>query len=283
VTAILSLLAFVQAAGAAPAQPAAASPPAPPTAAGPSQQGRFEACLSQVQLAAERAVETANAWRAEGGGFEARQCLALAYVELGRWRAAATVYEQAAREAEAAQDPRRAGFWAQAGNAWLAADEGTQAMRAFDAALASPNLAGPLRGEIHLDRARALVALSNPAGARTELDAALALVPQDPMAWYLSAGLAARRNDLARAATDIARARQLAGSDPDVLLLAGTIAGLQGNGAEAERLYRQVAEAAPQTDAGRSAAAALATMRDSTPPAAAPAPQPQSTPAAPPR
>jgi tetratricopeptide (TPR) repeat protein len=277
VTPILSLLALLQAAGA----PAQAAPAQPPPAAATSQQARFQACVSQVQVAAERAVETANAWRVEGGGLEARQCLGLAYVELGRWRAAATVYEQAAREAEAAQDPRRAGFWVQAGNAWLAADDGAQAMRAFDAALASPSLSETLKGEIRLDRARALVSLANPAGARTELDAALALVPQDPMAWYLSAGLAARQNDLARAATDIARARQLAGSDPDVLLLAGTIAGLQGNGAEAERLYSQVAQSSPQTDAGRSAAAALGTMRDSAP--TPPAAQPQSTPPAPPR
>jgi tetratricopeptide (TPR) repeat protein len=269
VTPILSILVLVQAAGTA------------PTATPSAQQSRLQACLAQTRTAAETAVETANAWRAEGGGLEARQCLGLAYVELGRWRAAATVFEQAAQEAEAAHDPRRAGFWVQAGNAWLAADDGTQAMRAFDAALASANLADPLKGEIHLDRARALVALANPAGARAEIDLALTLAPQDPMAWYLSAGLAARQSELVRAAADIGHARQLAPGDPDVLLLAGTIAGLQGNGAEAERLYRQVAQTAPQSDAGRSAAAALATMRDAAAPATAT--PPQSTPPAPPR
>jgi tetratricopeptide (TPR) repeat protein len=170
----------------------------------------------------------------------------------------------------------------QSGNAWLAADEGTQAIQAFDAALAHPQLANELRGEVHLDRARALVALGNLQGARGDLDRALQLVPADPMAWYLSAALAARQDDLARAATDIARARQLAGDDPDVLLLSGTIAGLQGNGAEAERLYRQVAAAAPQSEAGRAAAAALASMRDAgAPPAAAPPPQQQQAPAQP--
>ena len=49
-------------------------------------------------------------------------------------------------------------FWVQSGNAWLAADEGTRAVQAFDAALATPSLANEHRGEIHLDRARALVA-----------------------------------------------------------------------------------------------------------------------------
>jgi Tfp pilus assembly protein PilF len=100
------------------------------------------------------------------------------------------------------------------------------------------------------------------AAARADLDRAQQLVPADPMTWYLSAGLAARQDDLARAAADIARARQLAAADPDVLLLAGTIAGLQGNGAEAERIYRQVATSAPESDAGRAAAGALGTERD---------------------
>jgi tetratricopeptide (TPR) repeat protein len=278
VTPILIALGLVQAAPAAP-------PAAAPAPAANAQNARLAACVEQTRVAAERAVETANAWLAEGGRLDARQCLGLAYVALGRWRAAATAYEQAAREAEAAQSPRRATFWVQAGNAWLAADESTRAIQAFDAALTATTLSDELRGEVHLDRARALVAMGNSAAARTDLDRALQLVPADPMAWYLSAGLAARMDDLTRAAADIARARQLAGDDPDVLLLAGTIAGLQGNGAEAERLYRQVATSAPQSDAGRAAAAALATERDvpapgaAAPPAAAaapaqPAPQP---------
>ncbi|MEA3041541.1 MAG: hypothetical protein QOC65_1030, partial [Sphingomonadales bacterium] len=212
-TAILIAFALVQAA----ATPPAATPA--PTATPTLGQTRFRACAEQTRVAPERAVETANAWRVEGGGLDARQCLGLAYAELGRWRAAATVYEQAAREAETAQDGRRTMFWVQSGNAWLAADEGTKAIQAFDSALANPQLTDELRGEVHLDRARALVALANPAGARTDIDRALQLVPADPMAWYLSAALAARQDQLPRAATDIARARQLAANDPDILLL----------------------------------------------------------------
>ncbi len=71
----------------------------------------------------KRAVAAANAWRAEGGGLPPRQCLGLACVALERWAPAATAFEQAARDAEAAQDPRRADFWVQAGNAWVAAGE----------------------------------------------------------------------------------------------------------------------------------------------------------------
>ena len=155
----------------------------------------------------------------------------------------------------------------------VAAGDGRKALAALDAALLSPNLTDELRGEVHLDRARARVAMADNDGARTELDRAAQLVPNDPFAWYLSAALARRVNDLPRAAADIAHARQLAPDSPDVLLLAGTIAGLQGNMAEAERLYRQVATAAPNSDAGRQAQESLATMREVEAPAATPTPQ----------
>jgi tetratricopeptide (TPR) repeat protein len=243
-----------------------ATPAAP---AANSNEARFATCSALARSAPDRAVEAANSWRLEGGGLYARQCLGLAYVALGRWAPAATVYEQAAREAETAQDPRRADLWAQSGNAWLAADQPAQAVQAFDAALAIASLSNELRGEVHLDRGRALVALGNVAGARTDINRALQLVPGDPLAWYLSAALARRENNLPRAQSDIATAIGMAPNEPDIILLAGTIAGLSGNSAEAERRYRQVAALAPQSEAGRAAAAALASERDMAQPAPA--------------
>jgi tetratricopeptide (TPR) repeat protein len=255
--------------------------PAAPPADGPVE-ARYRACTTRIRTDAEGAVAAANAWRGEGGGLAARQCLGLALAALERWAPAATAFEQAAREAEAANDARRADFWVQAGNAWIAAGDGTRAMAAFDAALLTPNLTDELRGEVHLDRGRAQVALGDPAAARGEIDRALQLVPADPFAWYLSAALARRENNLARAGTDIARARTLAPGSPDILLLAGTLAGLTGNMAEAERLYRQVAQAAPDSEAGRQAQASLATLREveipapaTAAPAAPPPPRPQ--------
>ena len=153
------------------------------------------------------------------------------------WGPAATAFEQAAQEAERAQDPRRPDLLVQAGNAWLAVDEIANAIRAFDAALATSQLSDAMRGEVHLDRARARVALDDAAGARADVDQALQLVAADPFAWYMSSALARRQNDLARARSDIARAMQLAPDNPDIPLLGGTLAGIAGNMAEAERLY----------------------------------------------
>ena len=244
---------------------------------------RSRDCLELVRAAPERAIEAASAWQAEGGGLEARQCLGLAHAALGNWTAAAEVFDEAAREAAAAPDPRAADLWVQSGNAWIAAGEANRAIRAIDAALAMRGLSDALRGEAHLDRARASVSLGNVADAREDLDRALALVPADPFAWYLSAALASREQDLPRARREIARAMELAPEHPDIVLLAGTLAGLAGDMAEAERLYRRVAESSPQTEAGRAAAASLATLREvevdapaAVPPAAAPPQPPQS-------
>jgi tetratricopeptide (TPR) repeat protein len=271
---------------ASPAAPAAPAAPPPARAAQPESpaEARYRACTEQVRSNPEAAVDAANVWREQGGGLAARQCLGLALSALERWAPAATAFEQAARDAEAANDPRRTDFWVQAANAWLAGGDGRHAMADFDVALLTPNLTDQLRGEVHLDRGRAQVALGNPTAARTEIDHALQLVPNDPMAWYLSAALARRENNLARAATDIARARQLAPDSPDIMLLAGTIAGLGGNMAEAERLYRQVAQTFPNSDAGHQAEESLATMREveAPAPAAAAAPAPARPAARPP-
>lgn len=251
----------------------------PPGPAPETEEGRAAACQAAIARSPEAALAEANRWRAAGGGLHARQCIGLAYVQLEQWTLAATTFEQAAQEAQRANDARTADFWVQSGNAWLAGGDSDRAIGAFDAALGSEHLSPELRGEVRLDRARALVAQNNLPAAREDLDRALDLVQADPMAWYLSAALARRQGDLARARTDIARARQLARDNPDILLLAGTIAGQAGDMAEAERIYRQVAQSAPNTDAGRAAQQSLATLREievaaptspSTPPPPAP-------------
>lgn len=242
-----------------------------------ADNARLRACTELVRTAPQQATDAANAWLAEPGSarLSARRCLGLAYTALEQWAAAATVYQQAARDAEAANDPARAGFRVQEGNAWLAAGDAPHALQALDAALAIPNISQALRGQAHLDRARVQVALGQADRARQDIDRALQLIPADGFAWYLSAALARRANDQVRALTDIARARALAPDNPDILLLAGTMVGQAGNMAEAERLYRRVVELAPDSEAGRAAAASLATVREVEVPApASPAPAP---------
>lgn len=231
---------------------------APPSPMPETEEARASQCQAAIRQSPEAALTIANRWQASGGGLLARQCAGLAYVALEQWNVAATLFEQAAQEAARLGEPGAVDFWTQAGNAWLAGGDTARAIAAFDTALRSDRLTPEMRGHVRLDRARSLVAENKLPQAREDLDRALQLVPADPMAWYLSAALGLRQNDLARARADIARARQIAGDDPDVLLLAGSIAGRAGDVEEAERIYRQVAEAAPDSEAGRAARAALA-------------------------
>lgn len=228
--------------------------------AGPSDSAlaQFRACTADIRTDPAKAIASADAWRLRGGGLDARQCLGLAYVAAERWASAAAAFEQAAREAETKKEARSADFWTQSGNAWLAGGDPAQALKAFDAALASPSLQAELRGEVHLDRARASVALADLAAARADLDKGLALVPADPLGWFLSAALARRQGDLPRARTDIAKAVDLAPREAAILLEAGNIAGMSGDVPAARALYARAAQGDPEGAAGRAAAAALA-------------------------
>ena len=232
----------------------AAENPAPVAAPDAAAEARYRACTAQVRSEPQRAIETANAWQRAGGGLLARQCLGLAYVALERWAPAATVYEQAAQDAAAASDPaprrflgpgrqclaRRRRFGPR--GAGLRRGAGDDRPRPTSCAARSMSTAPAPRSRSAMLPAPAPISIARCSWCRPIRSPGI-----------MSAALARRESNLARARTDIARAMQLAPDNPDIVLLAGTLAGLAGNMAEAERLYRRVAEGAPDTDAGRTA------------------------------
>jgi tetratricopeptide (TPR) repeat protein len=239
---------------------AATTPPKPaPKAAKPqTEEARFKSCVERVDQDPAKAIVEADAWRIQSnGGLLARQCLGLAYAAQARWLPAMTAFEQAARLAERTRDGRAAMLWVQAGNAALAGQDAVKAQSAFDAALASGVLKGGEAGLVHLDRARALVAQRQPRKARADLDMAIKLVPQDPLAWLLSASLARRMNDLPRAQKDIEEAAKRAPDDAQVALEAGNIAAASGVPAAAKTAWEAAVKLAPNSPAGQSAAQAL--------------------------
>ncbi len=227
--------------------------------AGPvdTPKNRYRACLALTRTAPARAVGQAQAWLGSGGGIDASQCLGLGWAAQEKWPEAAAAFEAAAKEAESRQDRRRGELWVEAGNAWLAAGDSARATGALEAALASRLLIPKLEGEAHLDLARASVSKGDLAGARAHADKGLALVPEDPFAWYVSAALARKEKDLPRAREHIAKAVSLAPADPAILLEAGNIAGVSGERDAALGLYARAARAAPDSDSGKAARAAL--------------------------
>jgi Tfp pilus assembly protein PilF len=229
-----------------------------PLAQLPNDPVRFQACLALIKKDPAAAIEQADEWAKRSNNVPSRHCLGLAFVAAERWTPAVVTFEQAAREAELQRDGRAAALWSQAGNAALAGDDPTKARPYFDRALALPALPPVMQGETWLDRARADVALADLAQARVDLDKGLALVPQDPFAWLLSATLARRQSDLPRAASDIAKAVKGAPNDPSVALEEGNIAAAAGQGDAAKRAWTRAAQLAPGDPEGKAATAALA-------------------------
>jgi tetratricopeptide (TPR) repeat protein len=225
-----------------------------------ADEARFENCVAMIDTDPAKAIDLASSWQLQGGGVLARQCAGLAYGEQKRWQSAAAAFEGAARLAETTGDGRAAVLWVQAGNAALAANDPAKARSFLDAALARGQLIGDAGGEAHLDRARALAALGDLKGARVDLDAALKLVPADPLGWLLSATLARKMQDLPRARTDITEAAARSPDDASVALEAGNIALLSGHEDAARTAWEAAVKNAPNSYSGKSAAEALARL-----------------------
>lgn len=258
-TAALPFLAALLAAQPAPAVQPAPAAQAPAEPAGAEEQ-RFDECIAAIGTDPAGAVDLADRWRLAGGGIPARQCQGLAYAAAGRYAAAATALEAAARASETARDGRAARLWTQAGNARLAAGDASGAVPALDAALAAGSTEGELLGEIHLDRARALVAAGRQAEARADLDAATRLAPRDPLGWLLSATLARRLDDLDRAAADIAEATARSPDDASVAVEAGLIAAARGDDAAARTAWQGATRLQPASRAAAQARDLLAQL-----------------------
>lgn len=252
---------------------AAAASPAPATAARDGHipvpdkyAAKFQACLDQAIEAPDKGIAFAQQWRIEGGSFYARNCMGFAYARAERWGPAIVAFEQGADEAERNGEMVQSGrLWAQAGNAALAGGDAAKARDDFDAALARGLPDGVEKGEVHLDRARALVALNDVNGARDSLDVALAQVPQDPLAWLLSATLARRSGEMKLAQAHIARAVQLSPDDASAALEEGNIAVLSGHADMARSAWQRAVKLAPDSPAGKAAGDNLSRLPPSPP------------------
>jgi tetratricopeptide (TPR) repeat protein len=224
---------------------AAGTPPTSPTQ-------KLDACVAQARTDPAGAEQVA---RTLGRAGEA--CRGVALTGQDDFSGAAIALTAAARNAELAKEARAADYWAQAGNAWLAAGDAAKARAALDAALAAGTLTDLNRGEAYLDRARALVATGDMKAARVDLDLATKDAADDPLAWLLSATLARRMGDLPRAKLDIAQALRRSADDASVQLEAGNIAAAAGEADRAQAAWKEAARLAPDAPAGRSAANAL--------------------------
>ncbi len=221
---------------------------------------RFDQCIDQAADDPANGLLAANKWQIEGGGYLARNCLGFAYAELENWTKAVPAFFLAAEGAQAAGDERAAIFWSQAGNAALASGDHQAALKYFGAALEQNTLDGLLKGEMHLDMARAYVALNRYDEAKAQFGLVHELVPQDPLGWLLSATLARRMGDLELAKADITAAAKLVIADPAIALEAGNIAFEAGDMVNAKSNWEQAVKLGTDSPSAKVATRYLAQL-----------------------
>ena len=210
---------------------------------------RHERCIAEVHDDPKAGLERAQLWRIEGGGWAADHCIAIAYYELKDFQRAAQRFEQLAAEMKDAPAVQRAGALDQAGQSWLAADEPARAKPDFDAALA-------LQGkdpDLFIDRAEALAAEQQYQPAIKDLDRAIELAPNRADAWIYRGSAYRSLSKLDRALDDVEHGLKLQPTSVLGLLERGNIRRLKGDTAGARHDWRRVAELAPDSAAAAAA------------------------------
>jgi len=253
---------FAQAAAEVPA--VVAPPPAVSPAQGPTvDDDRLRLCIENAGKDPATSLAQASAWVAENRGAgrsKPLECLGQVYTVLGKWDAAEGAFVEAAQVTASDDSKRRAALHAQAGNAALAGGHAQRALGHLDAALGVPGGEPAARGQVAIDRGRALVALSRPEDAVEAFAAAQRDAPDEPLGWLLGATLARRRGDLAAAQRQIEVANSLAPQDPDTGLEAGVIAMLAGNEGAARKAWESTLAVAPGSKAAETAKGYLAQL-----------------------
>jgi tetratricopeptide (TPR) repeat protein len=234
---------------------------------------QFTECLDLARKDPASAISSASLWTQQNGGYLARACHGFALATDFKFDLAVPILSEAATLAEVKGDPRAVRFWAQAGNAAIAAGQADIAVAALDKALASKTLDNNERADSEIDRARAFVALGKSADGEAALATARQLAPENGVAWLLSATLARRLNKLPDALAYIQTSAALLPSDPAVALEAGNIAIAAGDDNTARQQWEQAIKIGPNSRQAATATAQLAALAAATP---APTSEPQS-------
>jgi tetratricopeptide (TPR) repeat protein len=206
------------------------------------------ACLAQAAGDPAGAVERARKWEALGGGPASRHCLAVAMVGLGQYSDGAYILESLVNEVQA-QPPERSALLAEAGNAWLLANDLKRALAAFDAAikLTSDN------ASLYVDRALALALAGDYWAAIDDLNQAEVLAPDriDVLLFRATAYRILEVYELA--AADLDRLLEITPDSPEALLERGNLRRLTGDDAGARADWLRVLQLDPDGPSGDAA------------------------------
>jgi predicted Zn-dependent protease len=180
---------------------------------------RLDACIGKLDNDPEGAYDDGLKWINEGGRPYARQCTALALVELGQAAEGAVRLEDLANAENGGSLSQRVIYLTQSGNAWLLAG-------APEAALVTLNNAiklSPTNPLLKADRAAAYMALGQWSDAARDLNIAKRSRPYDTSILQMRAETRLNLDNLAGAKADVDAAMEIDGTDIKTLLLRGRV------------------------------------------------------------
>lgn len=212
-----------------------------------SARVRYETCIAKTFIDPRRAMRDARAWFIAERTDAARHCEAKALIALSQYTDAAVLLSELAYNAQPDNWIIKGSLFAQAGNAWLLADDSEEALRIFDEALQFL----PNDPELLMDRARANADLGHFDTAIFDLNSSLDLDPGNPDAYVFRSS--ARRvlefHDLAL--QDVETALQLQPDHPAALLERANLSLIRGDRDAAQRDLLMVIKLAPNTSLAR--------------------------------
>ena len=202
----------------------------------------YQNCVAGIDVNPNDAFERALQWRAQGGGMQADHCAALALIALDEPGEAASRLDTLARRSDAGTLMERAKLLAEAGNAWLLADQPANAEVALSAALKLT----PRDPDLWTDRARARAAQMNWADAEQDLTSALTFDAKKPEVFVLRATARKEQGNKVGYKFDVDAALALDPTYPEALVERGILKQEAGDIPGARADWVQVLVRAPE-------------------------------------
>jgi tetratricopeptide (TPR) repeat protein len=205
----------------------------------------YKDCLLLAKRRPDQAFDSAVAWEKQGGGDAARHCKALALINLDRPEDGALELERIAQTLPTDKAGLAADLFGQAGQAWIKAGKPQLALHDQDEGLKVQ----PKNVELLIDRALNYGNSGMYSDAVTDLTAAAGLAKDRPEIFALRAAAYRHLDNKAAALNDVEAAMKIFPDYPLALLERGKLRLLKGDKDGARQDWLKVVNKAPNTPA----------------------------------
>jgi tetratricopeptide (TPR) repeat protein len=230
----------------------------------PNHARRYSECMQLARREPLKALPMAEKWKAEGGGLGARHCVAIAMFEAGKYVPAATQLEAIERDMGSERPGLRAELLAQAGQAWMEANQAENAASAQSRALGLK----PQDVDLWIDRGLSYAAMQAWPRAISDFGRALEIEPYKVEILVLRAAAWRHAASPDKALADADRALTIAPNNADAVLERGFALLARGDRQSATAEFNKVLKLAPAGSDAAKRAEAAARGEAPSPPAA---------------